>query len=227
MLINCDIGERGTAHEIDDALMKHIDIANIACGGHAGTAQSVAYYLDLAKRLSVEVSAHLSYPDRENFGRTVPDISDKALLTSLDEQYLHLKEVKRVKLHGALYNRANIDSRLAKLIADWFKSAGVHEVLTQHNAELDWACEALGIHVIHEAFLDRRYIVDETGLKLAPRHQGDALITDPEEASKQYANLKAGFVEANGQKVALKARTLCVHSDSKGALDILKKLRDV
>ena len=227
MLINCDIGERGVAHETDDELMSYIDIANIACGAHAGCHESVAYYLGLAEKLSVTVSAHLSYPDRENFGRKVMEISDKALLNSLDEQYALLSHVERVKLHGALYNLANVDETLARLIADWFKKSGVREVLTQHGSRLDAACEALGIHVIHEAFLDRRYVLEEDVLKLASRERADALITDPEDALRQYACLTRGHVEADGQNVSLRAKTLCVHSDSHSALEILKKLRDV
>ncbi|MDX1294772.1 MAG: LamB/YcsF family protein, partial [Sulfurimonadaceae bacterium] len=105
MLINCDIGERGVAHATDDALMEHIDIANVACGGHAGSHESVAYYLGLAEKFSVDVSAHLSYPDPENFGRKVMQIETPELLRSLDEQYALLSHVKCVKLHGALYNK--------------------------------------------------------------------------------------------------------------------------
>ena len=227
MLINCDIGERGIAHETDDTLMSYIDIANIACGAHAGCRESVAYYLGLAEKLSVTVSAHLSYPDRENFGRKVMEISDKALLNSLDEQYALLSHAERVKLHGALYNLANVDESLARLIAQWFKTSGVREVLTQHGSCLDKACEALDIHVIHEAFLDRRYVLEENVLKLASRERADALITDPDDALRQYACLTRGHVEADGQNVSLRAKTLCVHSDSHGALEILKKLRDV
>ena len=62
MLINCDIGERGIGHNIDDTLMSMIDIANIACGGHAGDVKSVEYYRKLAKQNGVKVTAHLSYP---------------------------------------------------------------------------------------------------------------------------------------------------------------------
>ena len=227
MLINCDIGERGVAHEIDDALMSYIDIANIACGAHAGCHESVTYYLTLAEKLSVSVSAHLGYPDRENFGRKVMEISDRDLLTSLDAQYALLSHTQRVKLHGALYNLANADASLAVLIAKWFKSSGINEVLTQHDSCLDKACQELGIHVIHEAFLDRRYVLDENVLKLASREDENALITDPSDALKQYACLTKGHVEADGQNVSLRAKTLCVHSDSESALEILKKLRDV
>ncbi|MDX1296376.1 MAG: LamB/YcsF family protein, partial [Sulfurimonadaceae bacterium] len=116
---------------------------------------------------------------------------------------------------------------LAKEIALWFKENGVSEVLTQHDSELDRACRKLGITIIEEAFLDRTYILDNGVLKLAPRKRPDALICDPETALKQYRCLKRGFVEADGQDVALTAKTLCVHSDSEASLEILKKLRHV
>jgi len=227
MLINCDIGERGVAHPTDDALMEHIDIANVACGGHAGDHESVAYYLALAEKLGVGVSAHLSYPDREHFGRKVLEIPNTALLHSLDAQYALLGHVKRVKLHGALYNRANVDPLLARDIALWFRENGVAEVLTQHDAQLDRACRELGITVIEEAFLDRTYVVEEGQLRLASREHPHALIHDPETALRQYHCLKRGFVEAEGEALTLVAKTLCIHSDSPASLAIARKVRGV
>ncbi|MDE4992545.1 LamB/YcsF family protein, partial [Francisella tularensis] len=74
LLINCDLGERGVAHPIDDRRVDYIDIANIACGGHAGDKASVDYYLNLCKGKNVKITAHISYPYKQNFGRQVIDI---------------------------------------------------------------------------------------------------------------------------------------------------------
>ena len=75
MKVNCDIGERGADHPVDRQLMELIDIANIACGGHAGDETSIHAFCQLAEQHGVTVTAHLSYPDRENFGRRSLDIS--------------------------------------------------------------------------------------------------------------------------------------------------------
>jgi len=227
VLINCDIGERGAAHPVDDALMACIDIANVACGGHAGDAGSVAYYLELARIHGVGVSAHLSYPDRENFGRSEMELRGAALLDALDAQYALLPHVKRVKLHGALYNRANVEQALAESVAAWFAANGVSEVLTPHGSALHAACAALGIGVLEEAFLDRSYIIDGGRPALAPRSRPDALIVEPDAAYAQYRALCGGGVQCEGVRMALRARTLCVHSDSEASLSILRRIRSV
>ena len=107
MVVNCDIGERGVNHPTDLKLMTLISTANIACGGHAGDRESVDAFCALADKNNVTVSAHLSYPDKENFGRISMKIDPERLADSLSEQYeLMPPAVKRIKFHGALYNDA-------------------------------------------------------------------------------------------------------------------------
>jgi len=221
MLINCDIGERGIAHEVDDKLMGMIDIANIACGGHAGDKESVNYYKDLAQRHKVKVTAHLSYPDTSNFGRKVLDISDEALLESLDEQYALICEVKTVKFHGALYNEANVNEDLARLLLQWLEKNKIQEILTPSNSLLNTLQS--NISTMHEAFLDRTYILKDEKLQLSPRSQANAVITDPNLAIKQFKAIQSGQLLDQ----ALSADTLCLHSDNSHALEILKAIRGV
>ena len=227
MLINCDIGERGVAHSVDDLLMSYVDIVNIACGGHAGDKKSVEYYMALALKHNVKATAHLSYPDKENFGRVVLDINSDKLLDSLDEQYSLLESVKAVKLHGALYNKANVDAKLSKVIVEWFVKKGIKEVLTQQNSQLDIACKRVGIEVIEEAFLDRRYIYENDTLKLAPRSMEGAVIHNPKDAKEQLDNLKNGYVSIDTKQYKLHAKTLCIHSDSPSAIEILNAIKNV
>ena len=115
LLINCDLGERGTANKIDDQILKHIDIANIACGGHAGNQESVKYYTNLCNQHNIKITAHISYPDTENFGRKVMQISDTDLLKSFDKQFSLFDDVRAIKPHGALYNELNINESLSEL----------------------------------------------------------------------------------------------------------------
>ncbi len=225
MLINCDIGERGAAHQIDDQLMTYIDIANIACGGHAGSAESVDYYYSLAKEQGVKSSVHLSYHDPKNFGRVVKDINDKILLKSLDQQYKLLSEVKTLKLHGALYNEANINHSLAQLLMKWAKSVGIKEVLTPQNSEIDKCSDQ--IDVINEVFLDRQYVVTNNRLSLKSRKKANALITKTDEVIKQYKNFNKNFVVIDSQEYKIKADTGCIHSDSDNALELIRAIKSV
>ncbi len=225
MLINCDIGERGAAHAVDDQLMAYIDIANIACGGHAGDEKSVEYYVKLAREHQVKVTAHLSYPDRENFGRKVLSMQKDTLLSSLELQYKRIGDVATIKLHGALYNEVNTNEELAETLAYWMSEQGIKEVLTPQNSAFDQACISYGIAALHEAFLDRRYIHRDGKLLLAPRGSEGAVIADPKDAIEQFKALQQGHIIIGDTSFELKAQTLCVHSDSDHALDILQALQ--
>ena len=221
MLINCDIGERGIAHSIDDKLMGMIDIANIACGGHAGDIESINYYIDLAKQNKVKITAHLSYPDIANFGRKVLDISESELLKSLDEQYALISTVEVVKFHGALYNEANINENLARVLLQWLETNDIKEILTPSNSLLNTLNS--NINVLHEAFLDRSYIIKDDKLQLSSRSLPNAVITNPKLALEQFEAIKSGQLLDQ----ELKVDTLCLHSDNMHALEILEAIRSV
>ena len=68
---------------------------------------------------SVQVTAHISYPDKENFGRKVISMGDDKLLKSFDEQYALFKGIKSIKPHGALNNELNKNYKLSELFVDW------------------------------------------------------------------------------------------------------------
>ena len=221
MLINCDIGERGIAHEVDDQLMTMIDIANIACGGHAGDSESINYYTNLALQNDVKITAHLSYPDSANFGRKVLDISDRELLNSLDKQYTLISDIKTVKFHGALYNEANVNKYLAELLLKWLQEHKIQEILTPSNSLLNTLNSNL--NVLHEAFLDRTYIIKDEILQLSPRTLSNAVITDPKIALEQFNEIKSGQL----LNKELKADTLCLHSDNSKAIEILQAIKGV
>ena len=107
--INCDVGE-GMQNEAE--LFPFITSCNIACGGHAGNAESIRYVIRLAAEHNVKIGAHPSYPDREHFGRRSLSLPAQALIGSIQEQLLLFfkiaaqenVEVHHIKAHGALYN---------------------------------------------------------------------------------------------------------------------------
>jgi UPF0271 protein len=223
--------------------MKHIQIANLACGGHAGDSETVEAFRALASENGVAVSAHLSYPDRQNFGRVSMPISTPELMESLADQFRLLPDVRLVKLHGALYNDACRDADLARRLASWLREREIHTVITAGGSEMAAACTEKGIQVLAEAFAERRYrFFPETGsLALVSRKLDYASIRDCGEAVKQSEEIvKRGRVKAvvasggggTGAQtggmtyrwVPIKAETICIHSDSPISLELAKRL---
>lgn len=240
MIINCDIGERGARHPVDLELMNHIGMANIACGGHAGDAQSIEAFTRMALEKSVLVSAHLSYPDREHFGRLSLPLSTQGLLASLDAQLDASIEKERVKLHGALYNDCNTRADLALTLAGWLHGRGVKQVLAPFDSHLARLCLLKGVDVCFEAFAERRYEFDEASgqLRLMSRTSPRASIHSLEEAIGQCLDIAhrakvkavlAGSPEDAPKTVEkeLSARTLCIHSDSDIALPLAIRLGEL
>jgi UPF0271 protein len=235
MDLNADVGERpdALADGREEALLRQLTSANIACGGHAGDAASMDALVRLAARHGIAAGAHPGYPDRANFGRSVMDIPPDRLRASIREQVAALAEAARrhgirlahVKPHGALYNAAAADPDLAGLIAAAVADAapGATLVGLAGSLMLD-AWRAAGFAVAAEAFADRRYEPDGT---LRPRRFPDALITDPEEAAAQaLAIARDGRVTAwDGLGVPVRADTLCVHSDTPGAAETVAAIR--
>jgi UPF0271 protein len=227
MKINCDIGERGADHPVDRELMRHIQIANIACGGHAGDEESIAVFRALAEEHGVEISAHLSYPDRENFGRQSLNISAEALCQSLDEQLAKMDGVFSVKFHGALYNDSVRDPAQAETLANWLVRNEIKSLITPADSEMARSAERAGIQIIAEAFADRRYVQAENGqLQLLSRAHPEAVYETLDEALAQSQLLsERQVITHEGQSVPIQADTLCVHSDSAISLPLIHALK--
>lgn len=234
--INCDIGEREPDNPVDLALMEHIRIANIACGGHAGNAETVAVFRALAEKYHVGVSAHLSYPDKENFGRVSMDMNVDELISSLDDQIALIPDANMVKFHGGLYHDTCNRPRLAMDLAIWMKRKNIETLIAPHGSEIHKACESKGIEVLCEAFAERRYQYNPETLSfgLMDRKHHMASIHDCNEALRQCMTIiRYGFVEAyvaNSQggwdirKMTLPCQTVCIHSDSPIALELAEAL---
>ncbi|MCP4752438.1 MAG: hypothetical protein GY866_16215 [Proteobacteria bacterium] len=234
--INCDIGERGPDNAVDIELMSYIHIANIACGGHAGDEESIGVFRELAAKNDIEVAGHLSYPDKENFGRVSMDIPSDRLVASLDEQYRSIPDVGTIKFHGALYNDASADRSLSEILVDWLHRNRIVRIITPDKSELAICCAELEIEVVAEAFAERRYAYStETGrLSLVSRAREYACIEDCDEAVKNTVNIVdnqqvEAVIEHQGaiasrRTVPIKADTVCIHSDSAISLELARKL---
>lgn len=249
MLLNCDIGERGAKHPIDDKLMKEIQVANIACGGHAGDGESIAWYCAFARKYGVAVTAHLSYPDKENFGRVSMQLGINDLTNTLTTQWnlLHahaerIVPVNSVKFHGALYNDSVKDDALASVLVCWLREKNVKRVITDATGCLAKQCEQAGIIVVPEFFAERNYVVGDDGLaRLCPRTLHFASIHDLGAAVAHTASfINDGTIEAYKEEDGVHkpvehkfdisddtVPTVCIHSDSPIALELAEMLNKV
>ena len=208
-----------------ESLMRWLTSANIACGGHAGDAQTMEATIRQAQKHNLAIGAHPGYPDKENFGRLELKISPRAVSDFVFEQVTALHKiaeqlgakVTHVKPHGALYNQAVHNGELAAAIADgvarW--SCAVTLVGLADSPMLD-VFRSAGFAVAAEAFADRVYEANGT---LRSRKHDDALIRDPEMAGKQAVRIATrNLVTAHdGATVAIHAQTLCMHGDTPGA----------
>jgi len=228
--LNCDMGElpQAIVDGTQEALMPSFTSINVACGGHAGDAQTMQATIEQALRWKRAVGAHPGYPDRANFGRVELNLSPEAIADSVYQQLRALAEIAsrngisltHVKPHGALYNQAVHNRELAKAIAKGVARWKTHIVLVglACSPMLDVFRDA-GFPVAAEAFADRRYEPDGT---LRSRKHEDALIHDPAEAARQALSIvEQGFVLArNGSEVVVSAQTICIHGDTPGAPQI-------
>ena len=170
-------------------------------------------------------------------------IPARQLMESLADQLRLLRDVRLVKLHGALYNDASRDGALARLLASWLREREIHTVISGDGSEMAAACAEEGIQVLAEAFAERRYrYFPETGsLALVSRKLDYASIRDCGEAVEQTEEIvKRGRVKAvvvsggDGAEaqtgdmtyrwVPLKAETICIHSDSPISLELVERL---
>jgi len=233
--LNADVGEATDAAgvEVERALLGLVTTVHVACGGHSGDDVSMAATVAAALEHSVRVGAHPSYPDRDGFGRQPMEIDRGELRASLGEQLRALDRVCRsagtvlasVKAHGALY-------------AEVAKGGAIYETLRDVVREgwgdgptlvLPSGCRATamalrdGVATCEEGFCDRAYRPDGS---LADRGTAGAVLTDPKEAAAQALSLARGAVVANDGSVLTRwVDTLCVHSDSHGAVAIATAVR--
>ncbi|HUL17523.1 MAG TPA: 5-oxoprolinase subunit PxpA [Terriglobales bacterium] len=235
--LNCDMGEfpEAIADGTQEALMGFVTSVNIACGGHAGDAQTMKATIEQAMRRNLAIGSHPGYPDRENFGRLELDMPPAAIIDFVFEQVSALADiaascgtrVTHVKPHGALYNQAVNKPELAQAIAAGVARWNREVVLVglAASAMLDVFKEA-GFAVAAEAFADRRYEPD--GI-LRSRRFEDALIRDPVEAAEQALSIiQNGTVLAKGgTPIALHAQTICIHGDTPGAAVIAENVARV
>lgn len=222
--INCDLGE-GCGN--DAALMRYISSANIACGFHAGNADTMRRTVALAIENDVAIGAHPSFPDRENFGRTEMSLPYAQISEIVSEQINSLQQtckemgtnLHHVKPHGALYNMAVKDRELAKAIVKGVSATDKKLVFFGlPKSFMISEAESAGLRTASEVFADRTYQQDGT---LTPRSQPNALIDDVDTCIEHVLRMVRDqtVIAADGIVVPIKAETICIHGDGAHAVE--------
>ena len=234
MDLNCDLGEGYDAWTpgavgIDEELLVVVTSANLACGGHAGDERTMAAVARVAAARGVALGAHVSYVDRGHFGRRFLDVPVDELRAQVAAQLALLvavasaqgARVSYVKPHGALYNALAHHEAHASALLD--VTGDLPVVGLPGSTPLDAAWRR-GVRGVAEAFADRGYLPDGT---LVPRGQDGALVTDPVQVADRVVRIAThGVVRAvDGTDVALDVETVCVHSDTPGAVLLARGVR--
>ncbi|MCB7137989.1 LamB/YcsF family protein [Cellulosimicrobium marinum] len=233
--LNADLGE-GFGRWIladDAALLGLVTSANVACGFHAGDPGTMRTVTRDAVAAGVSVGAHVAYRDLAGFGRRFLDVAPSELADDVVYQLAALDgfarlagdRVRYVKPHGALYTAIVRHEAQARAVVDAVRAydATLPLVGLPGSAVLRVAEDA-GLPVVREAFADRGYLPSG---ELVPRGRPGAVVHDPAAAAaRALAIVTTGTVEAvDGTTVAVAADSLCVHSDTPGAVDLLGAVR--
>lgn len=239
MKLNCDLGESFGVWPLgcDEAIMPHIDMANIACGFHASDPLTMSKTVALAKSHQVTIGAHPSYPDLVGFGRRSMAIPAEELTAIILYQIGALSgfcqaqqtSLSYVKPHGALYNDMMKDLSVFKAVC---------QAISQFNqGELPLVIQAIpapekhqaiaashGISLLFEAFADRNYNDDGS---LVSRQQSNAVIEDVELMINRCEHLLSDneLLSINNKPLKLQVDTLCVHGDNASAVQTVAQLR--
>lgn len=233
--LNCDLGESFGRYTLgmDDKIIPLITSANVACGYHASDPIVMTETVKMAKEAGIRVGAHPGYPDLMGFGRrnlSVSPAEAKAYtlyqLGALDA-FCRINDVKmqHVKPHGAFYNMAAKDYRLAKGICEAIREFDDSLiVLALSGGELARAAQDMGLRTALEVFADRGY--EEDG-SLVDRRKEGAVITDEDEAIARVIRMvkEQKVTAVTGRDIDIKADSVCVHGDGVKALAFVEKIR--
>ncbi len=232
--LNADLGETvdGVPTSDDEALFAVVSSANVACGGHAGDAASMASAVERASRFGVAIGAHPSYPDRAGFGRRAMVLGRQELRATLREQLEALRaagaDLRYVKPHGALYHAVMIDREqaiaLVSAVRDVSDTLGRPLGILGMPGVVQREAERAGLPFSLEAFLDRAYGPDGA---LVARTEPGAVLIDPDDAAARAIGLvRTGRVRTiDGADIAVPAVSLCVHGDSPAAVVMAQRVR--
>jgi UPF0271 protein len=229
--LNADLGEgMGT----DEDLLEIVSSASIACGGHAGDAATIRHILKICRSRGVRAGAHPGYADPKRFGRFRVVMPLAQLLGQIRSQLFLVRFIadevgvplRYVKLHGALANQTAEELAFAVGIFATIQAMDPRmAVLALDNSQQVRAAKAVGMPLIREAYADRAYTPE--GL-LVPRSQEGAVIHDVDAVIERCLRLarRGEIVAIDGTVLTSGARSICLHGDTPGAVDLAREVRD-
>ena len=233
--LNCDLGESFGAYTIgmDEQVIPYISSANIACGYHASDPVVMRKTVKLAQKNGIGIGAHPGFPDLMGFGRrnmnVSPDEAKAYIQYQLGALYAFCRAagatLSHVKAHGALYNMAGKDYKLARAICEGILEFDENLILLAlSGSEMIRAANDTGLKVASEVFADRAY--EEDG-SLVARTKPGSMITDEDEAIHRVVRMaKEGKVQSvSGKDIPISADSVCVHGDNAKALEFVQKIR--
>ncbi|MGH1461583.1 MAG: 5-oxoprolinase subunit PxpA [Neptuniibacter sp.] len=237
--LNCDLGESFGSWKmgLDEAVMLHIDQANIACGFHAGDPLVMQKTLELAKQNNVCIGAHPGYPDLAGFGRRSIKTSAAELQAMLLYQISAMDgmaasaglTLEYVKPHGAMYNDMMADESVRNsvmaAIAAYHRPLVLMLQSTPQADQHEQEAQKTGIKLWYEIFADRCYADDG---KLLSRTLEGAVHTK-EKMLSQVKQLKdeGTITTVSGHTLQLRADTVCVHGDNMDGVHAIQQIREL
>lgn len=234
MDLNCDMGESFGVYRMgdDQAILPYITSANIACGFHGGDPLVMQTTLRLAAAHGVQVGAHPGYPDLQGFGRHNMELAPQEVEALVIYQVGALAgfcqaagvTLRHVKPHGALYNQAAGDEKLATAIARGVRSFSADLILVGlAGSQLLAAGQAAGLQVAAEGFADRAYNPDGS---LRSRKLPGAVLNQAEAVAQALQLAQQGVaIQAGEQLNYTPIDTLCIHGDTPGATAIAQAVK--
>jgi UPF0271 protein len=233
--LNADMGESFGPWKMGDdaALLRTVTSANIACGGHAGDADTMAATMALAHRNGVGIGAHPGFMDLAGFGRNRMSVPRATLQNQIRYQVAASigiarslgAKVRHLKLHGAVANMASEDPELAHDLYEAALSVDPDLIIMVLAATAQQeAVEDLGCTWAGEIFADRAYNDNAT---LVDRSIDGAVIHDPDIAGTRMVEMvKAGaIITQSGKHIPAAIDTICLHGDTPTAVQIARSVR--
>ncbi|KAB3532759.1 LamB/YcsF family protein [Alkaliphilus pronyensis] len=232
--LNCDMGEGFGNYSIgnDRDIINYVSSVNIACGFHAGDPVIMDKTVKLALEKGVAIGAHPAFPDLLGFGRRNMIVSSDEAKAYVIYQVGALKafveanggELNHVKPHGALYNMAASDYKLARAIAEAIYDIDSSlSLIGLANSKLIEAAAEVGIKGLNEVFADRAHSCDGT---LVSRSIAGSVIHDVNQCYNRVLGMvKEGKIKSMyGKDIVVKADTICIHGDNEMALEFAKNI---
>jgi len=229
--INCDMGEAFGIYKLgdDEACLPFITHANVACGFHASDPRVMWRTVRAAKRHGVQVGSHPGLPDLQGFGRREMHLEREEIAANIVYQTGALKgfldaegmKLSHIKPHGALYGMAQRNSDVAEAIADAAQVFGV-PVFAFANCAMSEVFARRGVSFVCEFYSDLDY--NDEGRNIITREHHPV---PPDDAARRVRRaVTEGLTRAvSGKDVAVVAESICVHSDTPGAVEIARAVR--